>query len=1243
MLKKILLSYFFLFYINLLFSQQNDKIAPAFLYFKEKQTNKSISSAAVPSYFSKLETLRHNSETGISNLGYSCVIYTDFPEVLLANGIPLQSIHAHFSTAWLTIEQLTKAATLPEVKYIATPKMAKPTNDISVASSGASLLHEGRLDNTAYRGDGVIVAIIDTGIDWDHPDFRNPTDQSKSRILRIWDQTLTPVSGESSPTGYSFGVEYTQTHINNEIDGTPAGFVRSKDTDGHGTHVAGTAVGNGSAIDKKYSGLAPNADIVIIKSGSGSFDTNNVISAFDYLKKLSNSLNKPIVVNLSIGSQSGAHDGSDPMDIALNDFTTSAPGRAVVVASGNENGENIHKQLQLAANGSATISLKVPTASGSSSKDVFQYTIYANDNSVITATLRDPAGNTINVNSNSTTTGTSVYNGRCTAFYSNSVDLDSGDRRIQIFITRNTTSTDASGTWTFGLTNGTSKALTIDSWLDIKGDDYDFATDAIAGGDSNFLIGSPGSATNAITVGAYMAKIDWANSTGGALNYTEGRQDDICYFSSIGPRRDGVLKPDLVANGQAVISCSSSDAPTPDANTTIATGLYRVEQGTSMATPTVSGSIALLMQKNPTATYNQIKTALNSTATKDFFTGTTANNTWGNGKIDAFKAASSFSYCKALERTVYNYEQSYTGGSSTNGSNNTSNRRVALRFSTTSAGIVAGVFIKTAVNLTLTSLAVDVFSNNNGVPGTSLGTLAIPTSKLNKFSWNYIDLSSLAIPVANATDYFIVLKPGNSDTFGLGRETANSNRSFISTDGVSWSSVSNLRIRPVVFTNQGSSLPVISSVTAVLGSKLQIKGTSLVSPGQVSSVTVDGVTATIVTATATEIVVAMPSGKTGGAIKITNFCGSNTNPVSFNFTAPTISYNSGNVFFPKGIAFSVQPQLISGDPVESYSISPLTLPAGLSFNTTTGIISGTATANFASSAFTVTATNLGGSKTTTFSLTVDVDDDGDGIKNTSDICPNTPSGTKVDFNGCEIFVLPNDNFTAIATSTSCIGQQNGTISVTAKNTNFTYSVSINGQNSFELNAANSFKNQAQNLATGTYEVCITIASKPSFKQCYTLKIVEPLPLSVTNKLSTNGKQINFSVLGADTYTVTHNGNSQTYHTNTITLDLVPGTNSISIASDLSCQGIYVESIYVNEKSIVIPNPTSKSIQMFVGGSDQNVMVTLTDISGKIIQTVSKNLALGRIIDLDLTNEAPGMYILHLEGDTLREISKVIKK
>ncbi|WP_310595915.1 S8 family serine peptidase [Flavobacterium sp.] len=1335
MKKKLVFHYFFLFFSIILLGQNNEKTAPAFRFIKERQLNKS--STTLPSIYAKAESKRVNTSTGVAESGYNCIIYTKHPEVLKTNGIAIQSTHASFVTAWLSLDQISKVAALPEVYFVDTPKFLKKNNDISVASTGASLLHAGRLDNTAYKGDGVIVAIIDTGIDWDHPDFRNPSDQTKSRILRIWDQTLTPITGETAPTGFSLGVEYTQSQINNEIDGTPAGFVREKDVDGHGTHVAGIAAGNGAALSTKYAGLAPNSDIVIIKSGDGSFDTSNIIVAFDYLKNLATSLGKPIVVNLSLGSQTGAHDGTDPLELAIDSFTDTAAGRIVVVASGNENGENIHKQIVLTGTTNASVNMQVTTASTSTSQDVFQFTAYANDTSAVTAIITAPDGTQASSLSNN---GTSIMSGKARVYMSNYIDPESGDRKIQVYVTRTTTSTDVAGTWAITFSNTTSNTVTIDGWLDTKGDD--FSSMAITGGDSNYLVTIPGCATKAITVGAYMAKIDWYSSSGSGYNYTNGTQDGIAGFSSIGPRRDNVQKPDITANGQAVVSCLSSDSGLAnDSPYMVVNGLYRVEQGTSMATPAVAGCVALLLQKKPSATFAQIKNAIATTATKDSFTGSTDNNTWGSGKIDVFKAASSFSYCQPLARTTYNYEQAYT--SATNYSYDLSSKRAAIRFTATSSGNLGGVYLKTVRTQTLTNLTIEVRATNAGIPGTLLGSIVVNPNKIVKNTWNYVDLSSLGIAITNAAEYFIVILPGSTDTFGLGQENANNTRSFISSNGTTWTSVLNLRIRPVVYANPvgaptialtsvagtdtqaqcvGTAItpityattsvtgatfiglptgingnwasnvatisggtttpagtyayavqltsgcdtatatgtiviggvPAISSVSVASGTSgtnVTINGTNLV-VNSASTVTIGGISATVNSATRTMIIVSLPTGSSGGNIVVTNSCGQSSIPFVYPYSPPsniilsTTITNENNTVGATVATLSATDldvndtfmyELVSGTggtDNSNFTIVNNILKAAIVFNAQTK-----STYNIR-----IRVTDAGGlSFEKAVVITVIGDSDSDGVRNELDLCPNTPSGVRVDFNGCEVFLLPSDNYSVLVTAASCVGQQNGAISVAAKNTSYVYLVTINGQSGFELNTSNSFKNQFSNLAPGTYEICITIQGKSNYSQCYTMKVTEPNVISVTNKMSSTGKQVTYNLNGASSYNVTFNGVTQTYTSNTLTFDLALGQNTITISTDLYCQGQYEDSIFMSEKVVFYPNPVLEHLYVYCAGTDHQVDITITTLSGKTNAIFTTVIPEGRIVDLDLKDYASGFYLVRLKGNSIDEIIKVIKK
>jgi hypothetical protein len=276
-------------------------------------------------------------------------------------------------------------------------------------------------------------------------------------------------------------------------------------------------------------------------------------------------------------------------------------------------------------------------------------------------------------------------------------------------------------------------------------------------------------------------------------------------------------------------------------------------------------------------------------------------------------------------------------------------------------------------------------------------------------------------------------------------------------------------------------------------------------------------------------------------------------------------------------------------------------------------------------------------------ITVIADKDSDGVRDEIDLCPNTVSGTTVDFNGCELFILGSNNYTVFTTATSCIGQQNGAISVSANNSNYSYNVTVNGQTGFDLNSTNNFKNQIQNLAPGDYEICISIVGKTNYLQCYNLKVTEPKPLSATNKLSSNGKQVTYNLSGASTYLVTLNGTTQTYTSNEITLDLVPGQNTISFATDLYCQGKIEDSIFKSENLVFFPNPVKENLTIYCEGTDTIVRVRIIDLSDKTSDDFLQTLPENRLIELNLASYPTGIYLVRLEGKTVNETIKVIKQ
>lgn len=726
---------------------------------------------------------------------YSCIVYTKEPEKLKADGFLIQSQFPAFSTALVTIEDIERLTQLPYVTSVMGPEFDALHNDVSRAQSGASLLQDGVFNNTAYNGTGVLVGIYDSGIDWKHPDFRKSDDQTKSRIVSIWDQTLTAQAGETAPVGFATGVEYTKAQIEDELDGTPTGFVRENDTNGHGTHVSGTAAGNGSAFtDKRHKGFSSDADIVFVKGGNGSFPTTNTINALTYFKNVATALNKPIVVNMSIGGQSSAHDGTSSHEVAVNSFTTSGAGRVVVISAGNDYGANLHRKVDIAAGAAQTYNFTV--ASNTSAASIFSFIMYANDNTPVTAKLTTPDGQQYTQNI-STNTAHTILGGGLTATMYNYWSNDNNKRYVQLVVTRTSGTTNVQGNYSLEITNNGTQQITAHGWLYSQG-----VQTTLQNGDNEYIVGSPGNASNAITVASYMGRPSWYST--GAYSTTTP-QESISSFSSQGPRVDGVQKPDIAGSGQNVISSRSSNSAPAATDIISGTNYYVKNQGTSMSSPGVAGAVGLLLQANPSLTAAQVKARLTANARMDGATGVVPNMRWGYGKLDIYKAVTDEIGCVKSNFETVSYDEPYIVAN-TEFNYYFDNMALAVRYTPTLTGklggfsFVSGSSIPSDIPVDIQIRKVDA----NGNPGDIIATKTI-TSWLNniqRYTWNYINLSDLNVQMVTGKEFYIVVN-GLGGRIAMKAENAVLNsRSKTSTDGTTWTSRTfDLKMRAVIYEN----------------------------------------------------------------------------------------------------------------------------------------------------------------------------------------------------------------------------------------------------------------------------------------------------------------------------------------------------------------------------------------------------------------------------------------------------------
>ena len=191
-------------------------------------------------------------------------------------------------------------------------------------------------------GEGVIIAIIDSGIDYSHPDFRN--EDGSTRILAIWDQTIPG----NPPEGFRIGSLYTGEQINEGLQ-TPMpqrlSIVPSVDLSGHGTHVAGIAAGNGRASNGLYRGVASSSELLIVKLGesiSGSFPrTTQLMEALEFVVRYSISIGRPLAINISFGNNYGSHTGRTLLESFIDDISNIGR-NSIVIGTGNEGAEGNH-------------------------------------------------------------------------------------------------------------------------------------------------------------------------------------------------------------------------------------------------------------------------------------------------------------------------------------------------------------------------------------------------------------------------------------------------------------------------------------------------------------------------------------------------------------------------------------------------------------------------------------------------------------------------------------------------------------------------------------------------------------------------------------------------------------------------------------------------------------------------------------------------------------------------------------
>ena len=564
-----------------------------------------------------------------------CFIRLDSPEADPGArlGVAVESAAGRIVTARLTPDQISRLAGSEGVDGVAMAVRAAPVLDASVPEISGGEVHDGSGFPPSYSGitgQGIVMGVIDTGIDPYHGDFWSG---GQTRILSIWDQTAVG----TPPAGFSYGREWTSAQIESAA-------CTEEDTEGHGTHVAGIAAGNGAGtgngqVPYRYVGVAPEADIIAVKT---SFLTTDIADAVSYILGKAAVLGRPAVVNMSLGTQYGPHDGTADFDLALSSLA--GADRILVAAAGNERGDGIHGEQTISQGLAATVTFDVPSYSPAfgSGNDFVSIDGWYPGGSEISVVVTSPNGHVTGPVGAFSSSGNPTADGFVSVDNAVTSPLN-GDENIHIEIyDAVSTSAPEPGTWEIEI-----QGASVPSGLFPAGAQIDFwiyyATmlpgPAFAvGKEEAEIVGSPASADSVIAVGAYVTKNQWSSIDGHMYQYNPpATVGAIAFFSSIGPSRDGGLKPEIAAPGMGIASTLSSDAVQP-AVFTVTDGVHFLTQGTSMASPHVAGVAALMLEGLGSLSRQEMLESFANSARSDGHTGAVPNATWGYGKVDALGA-----------------------------------------------------------------------------------------------------------------------------------------------------------------------------------------------------------------------------------------------------------------------------------------------------------------------------------------------------------------------------------------------------------------------------------------------------------------------------------------------------------------------------------------------------------------------------------------------------------------------------
>lgn len=542
--------------------------------------------------------------------------------------------------------------------------------------AGESWTHAHAAHAKGRKGKGVVIGIMDTGIDLTHPDLR--TEQGETRVAWLLDLANQP-TGIHADLETQFGCNldprspcaiFSAADLDKITAGKIDGIIPPSDVVGHGTHVAGLAAGNGDgSAGRKYIGVAPDATLIAVRvtrSAAGNSVTDaDLLNAVRFVFDRAKALGMPAVVNISLGGDYGPHDGTSPLEEGLAAFIgPSHPGRAIVVAAGNSGGVLFdpqgqsygpHTEARSLDRSKTRLTLTMPAATKLARGSAFVWITFQ-------------PGDTPKVS-------LEWNGGQLLGPYSRGEQgaVEEGENHPYLAIIHGVVND------TSPISPRTNSAIVVADGSFHPGDKINITLEGNATaqlwvqgiGDAEFgsttggmlflnplkqgTINVPATHPSLLSVGCTINRLQWPTLTGPTLVVTQLGSlkdppgDSICYFSGAGPNALGTLKPEIAAPGAFIAAAMSRDAnPASNRgsifyspasrcgaidNCNVVDEHHAISSGTSMSAPQVAGAVALLLEQKANLTQPEI-TALLQAGSRRFEGVVPSDSQSGPGALD---------------------------------------------------------------------------------------------------------------------------------------------------------------------------------------------------------------------------------------------------------------------------------------------------------------------------------------------------------------------------------------------------------------------------------------------------------------------------------------------------------------------------------------------------------------------------------------------------------------------------------